>query len=712
MLFCLVLYLMVTTAIKAQIQVRVLGSEELMEDFIPHYTGEFPQAYQLPEVDVEKAKEEDERAPKGYFRFGVSSDVAISWSSGEFKEIDRQTTQWQMTLQSPGALSLNFWMSEVNLPEGSEMYVYSPLSRMVQGPILMSEIPNRKLSTDLVPGEIAVLLVNMPTKAKDEFQLQINQATHGYRGQSMRGFGDSDVCNIDVNCSLPGNRTLQRDATGLALFGSIGCSGALVMNQCRDFQPYYLTAFHCVDVNTSGGISGLERAAIGNWAFRFKYESPNPVPPSCRGSEPITWIYFSGGSLASSYRNSDFALVKLQTQNFLHSDLAMAGWDRSGRTPTNTMGLHHPNLDVKKISFDYDPPVITTRSPGSNNYIAVSWNEGITAGGSSGSPLFDESGRIIGQLAGGDSECLNPQDADLYGRFYTSWVGGGSSSSGLSIPLGRGSTVNSMSGGRVPKISPSGSFKVCYGSSRTFSLLNYSGGSVTWSASPSSLVTTSSGSGTSATLSPRTSSTAGEVTLTFRTTASGCSPVFWEKKVWMGRPAVPTISPAGPTINMNLGELKRIYVTKAPGSTTSSTLWSATGSVDVFGSASGGSSKLFEGTSYGSGTYRVRTTNVCGNSGYSNGSVNISQSGGGSGGIFKVSISPNPAHDEIKVEFPTDAIEMRRDVFLMDVQGKVVMEMSSVERNFSMPLDKVATGVYLLRISAGDQVWSERIVVE
>ena len=56
-------------------------------------------------------------------------------------------------------------------------------------------------------------------------------------------------------------------------------------------------------------------------------------------------------------------------------------------------------------------------------------------GGSSGSPLFDPDGRIIGQLYGGSSECTGLSDngaADIYGRVDKSWNGAGTSSTRLS----------------------------------------------------------------------------------------------------------------------------------------------------------------------------------------------------------------------------------------------------------------------------------------
>ena len=37
------------------------------------------------------------------------------------------------------------------------------------------------------------------------------------------------------------------------------------------------------------------------------------------------------------------------------------------------------------------------------------WELGVTEGGSSGSPLFDQNGRIIGQLFGGTATCIDTE---------------------------------------------------------------------------------------------------------------------------------------------------------------------------------------------------------------------------------------------------------------------------------------------------------------
>jgi hypothetical protein len=86
-----------------------------------------------------------------------------------------------------------------------------------------------------------------------------------------------------------------------------------------------------------------------------------------------------------------------------------------------------------KACRDLNSPSIQN-SDGQSVWVVNDWDMGVTEGGSSGSPLFDNNGRIIGQLFGGESECIGTADNggyDIYGRFSTSWNGGDTSATRL-----------------------------------------------------------------------------------------------------------------------------------------------------------------------------------------------------------------------------------------------------------------------------------------
>ncbi|NBW59693.1 MAG: hypothetical protein EBR41_03885, partial [Crocinitomicaceae bacterium] len=84
------------------------------------------------------------------------------------------------------------------------------------------------------------------------------------------------------------------------------------------------------------------------------------------------------------------------------------------------------------ISFENNSLISTTfgGSPANSHWGVLSWELGVTEPGSSGSPLFNQNRRIIGQLHGGASACGASVLSDEYGKVSVSWNPAGSTSSG------------------------------------------------------------------------------------------------------------------------------------------------------------------------------------------------------------------------------------------------------------------------------------------
>jgi hypothetical protein len=156
----------------------------------------------------------------------------------------------------------------------------------------------------------------------------------------------------------------------------------------------------------------------------------------CGGARNGTLNQFNTGSrFLSSSAKSDFALVRLNSAPNKEWGVTYAGWDNSGVDASSAVAIHHPNTDEKSISFENDPTTVTgylgSEVPGDGTHVRVEdWDKGTTEPGSSGSPLFNQDHRVIGQLHGGWASCSS-QTADYYGRIYTSWEGDGSPSTRL-----------------------------------------------------------------------------------------------------------------------------------------------------------------------------------------------------------------------------------------------------------------------------------------
>jgi hypothetical protein len=158
--------------------------------------------------------------------------------------------------------------------------------------------------------------------------------------------------------------------------------------------------------------------------FRFNWQAAACTNP---GSSP-TFQSLSGAVLRSRRSPSDFALVEI-TGGLVGGTVPASynpyfpGWDNTNIAPSTTVSIHHPSGDIKKIAFD-DNPATAATAMGSeaNGTWRVVWDRNTTTeGGSSGSPLFDQNRRIIGQLWGGGASCSNLTAPDYYGRLGNSW---------------------------------------------------------------------------------------------------------------------------------------------------------------------------------------------------------------------------------------------------------------------------------------------------
>ncbi len=129
--------------------------------------------------------------------------------------------------------------------------------------------------------------------------------------------------------------------------------------------------------------------------------------------------------------DTDFRLVQLNQPVPSGFNVFYNGWDRSGLNPVSEIAIHHPGGANKKISIDNQPAQSVTGFGGRlvNGFWLVTWDEGMTEGGSSGCPMFDQNKRVIGQNLGGTpANCINPQGVQKYfGKFSESWAHGGSS---------------------------------------------------------------------------------------------------------------------------------------------------------------------------------------------------------------------------------------------------------------------------------------------
>jgi len=338
------------------------------------------------------------------FRFGKEIPVKINMTTHGLWTQVAGGKVWRVVVGSKNALSINLIFNKFRLVAGSRLFlINADGSKWIGALDNRNNLPENVLGTMPLPGEAMIVEYFVPENAIDLGELEIGTVVHGYK--NVFSFGESGSCQININCPQAADWALVKKATVVMLNGGSFCTGALINNTSFDGRPYILTANHCYSRN------------VAAWSVAFNYESP-----SCTSQDGNFNQSISGMVLRAKSNRSDFMLLELNSRPPSTYNAYYAGWDRSGNTPLSGACIHHPSGDIKKFS-PYKVPGV-----GSTMEAATTWKiywdlNTCTEPGSSGSPLFNEDKRIVGQLFGGPSACGVITDSlnDEFGKLSESW---------------------------------------------------------------------------------------------------------------------------------------------------------------------------------------------------------------------------------------------------------------------------------------------------
>ncbi|PQB03663.1 hypothetical protein BST85_01165 [Aureitalea marina] len=402
----------------------------------------------LPALDLDAIREEDrinDLDKSIPWRYGVERPLYVNMQThGQWTELENGGRLWRVAIRSTGAQNVSINFDRFKLPKGSRLYFYNR-ERSDLSPTFTADTnrENQLFGSWFVYGQEIIVEYYQAKRQAENPILQIGSVIHGYRLSrlealdfSERGLNDSGDCQYDVNCPIGADFDNKKDvlkkAVALLNLGNgYLCTATLLNNTASDKTPFLLTANHC-----------LENSNPALWSVRFNWMSPNPICGESSASSDIQSNFtMSGSQLRASSELSDFALVELVNSIPEPWDVAFAGWDNRDLLPEFEIGIHHPKGDIMKVCRD-DSGAVRETADGTEVWLigGVSagsgdgWEIGTTESGSSGSPLFDQDGRLIGQLFAGRSACegnTNNKDIDVYGRFGVSWATGNTPESRL-----------------------------------------------------------------------------------------------------------------------------------------------------------------------------------------------------------------------------------------------------------------------------------------
>ena len=434
-------------------------------------------SYQLKPVDVRASLKKYE--PKPYeskpVTFALPNKTKIGlkshgkWTNAPGGKI------WNLRFKSENATDINFGFTKFFLPKGVELYFISFADDPVyyDGPYTYEDNReyNQFWSAPLPGGDVAIELF-VPDNVSDKVELELTKVSTGFRDVFKRYNGDGLIpkqgaCNNDVVCPVGDPwRDEIRSVAAYTLNGSDTCSGTMVMDADRSFTPYFLTAAHCT----------VTAANAATMVTIWNYESVNCGDLS--GGSRIDTV--SGAIFKARRVNVDVGLVELSSTPPEDYNVYWAGWDKSGVIPNGSVGIHHPGVDEKAISFNTD--ALTTidsciGSGGVNSHWRVdNWEDGTTEPGSSGSGLWDpDTHLLVGFLSGGTASCSSITN-DCYGKVSEAWDDGSGAEFNLKPWLDPSNTgANSVAGSNPNPFSltlDNPSIQVCSGDSGVGNTVN------------------------------------------------------------------------------------------------------------------------------------------------------------------------------------------------------------------------------------------------
>lgn len=412
------------------------------------------------------------------YRIGTLLDAQLSiQNSGTWTTLDNGDKVWRLGIRVPEANALSLFFQEgFNIPVGGKLFAYNEKRSQYVG-AYTSNTPQFQ-AMELIQGELLTLEYIQPANSNELPNFLINKIAYSYRGLEgrMSVFQDSDrldqdrthgSCEVDVACDEIDGWEEQRDAVVSYTFVSGSsmyvCSGSVINNTSNDCTPYVLTANHCGEPTADSDIT--------NHTFYFNYQRSTCTPGNTASYTGAQSQTMSGGTLKASSQlgnqtatsstdvsGSDFVLIELSTDIPSTYNPYFAGWNRSTTAATSGVGIHHPAGDEKKVStYSSSLSTATYNSGWTGAHWRVYWvsttnGHGVTEGGSSGSPIFDQSGYIVGHLSGGSSYCSAPNDPDLYGKFVKAWDGEGTNDNQMLEPWldPTGTGVTSLAGTYMP----------------------------------------------------------------------------------------------------------------------------------------------------------------------------------------------------------------------------------------------------------------------
>jgi len=320
---------------------------------------------------------------------------------------------WSGIVHAPGASAVRLHFRGFDLPEGASLYVYGADGQAAgpytgRGPLGNGELHTNTIFGDRVRVQLrqegrpsrlpGALVLESVGYMGPRFLKALIPAEGASPGLAMRAFCSyNEACVENAACTTSSAVATARQAVASILFQSGSsffiCTGGLLADTAGTQTPFFLTANHCIG-------SGNEASSVETY-FDYVTTCSNPdcTQPYSNIGETV------GATLLSGSSNTDHTLLELSANPVTpDGTVAYLGWNSTAVASTNGFDLFrvsHPSGAPQAYSeHSVDSGAPTCGGLPRGNFIYSRDTFGATEGGSSGSPVVDGDGKVVGQLFG------------------------------------------------------------------------------------------------------------------------------------------------------------------------------------------------------------------------------------------------------------------------------------------------------------------------
>lgn len=384
--------------------------------------------YEGEAIDVDALLLEDESNASNFMRSGVTKNIGVDLTnSGSWLNLGDGSRIWLCRLKAPNAVATSVYLKNLKIPDGGFINFYDPQKEVLRGAYDSRSFHERgNFTHDDIPGEEIIIELYEPANAIGQSFLTVESLGYTYI-MPEHLLKTSGSCNVDVNCSEGSAWEAQKKAVVRIKIYKGGwtgwCSGTLMNNTAQDCRPLILTAWHC---GLGNGFSDPTQNDLDNYIFYFNYERSQCNGGTVTNDQVLGCNMLGNSQDQGGDQGSDFMLVELNAPVPWDYHVYYAGWDATNNGSPSGVTMHHPSGDYKKVSTYTSQTISDAYGSATGSHWRVSWvatsnGHGVTEGGSSGGPLFNSQGNVIGQLTGGGASCSNPAASDLYGKMFYNW---------------------------------------------------------------------------------------------------------------------------------------------------------------------------------------------------------------------------------------------------------------------------------------------------